>query len=62
MKIRAFAVLAVILLTQGCYRYAVKIGHGGDTTRPPTKSEWAHHFIAGVCAPATQMMLRLVYA
>ncbi len=47
------ALLCAVFLASGCYRYAVKIGSGGDLGGEPAKSEWAHHFIAGAVGDET---------
>lgn len=41
------ALLCAVFVGTGCYRYAVKVGSGGDLDDKPTRSEWTHHFIAG---------------
>lgn len=41
------ALMGAVFVATGCYRYAVKVGSGGDLDGKPTRSEWTHHFIAG---------------
>lgn len=40
--------IAALLVTTGCFKYVVKTGAGGDTSRPPAKSVWNHHFVNGM--------------
>jgi hypothetical protein len=46
------AALCAILLSTGCYRYAVKVGRGGDVGAAPAKTVWSHHFVAGLAGDA----------
>jgi hypothetical protein len=47
MKATKMLLVLAVVASTGCYKYAVKVGRGGDVDRPPAKSEWSHHFIAG---------------
>ncbi len=47
------ALLCAVLSGTSCYRYAVKVGQGGDIKGEPARSEWAHHFIAGAVGDET---------
>jgi hypothetical protein len=42
------AVLLVVVMATGCFKYTIKTGTGGDITREPNKSEWTLHFIDGL--------------
>lgn len=50
MKTRSLKIVFVVLAlasSTGCYKYAIKVGHGGDTGQKPTYTQWSHHFVAG---------------
>ena len=45
--IRSLAAVVVLVSVTGCYKYALKVGSGGDVNAQPASTEWSHHFIAG---------------
>lgn len=46
------SLVACLVLTTGCYKYAINVGQGGDMKAPP-KTEWVHHYVAGIVGDAT---------
>lgn len=47
-KLIFIALVAATAFSAGCFKYAVKVGSGGDVGSKPAVSEWTHHFAWGL--------------